>query len=124
MPFFEANSLFSYIIHPYEAILPVDCLRYGNYSLGYKSCYSIHTDFSGTWLDSSEQCKMHRGDLWRVESATEWKEVMRSHKQNWYMDDRYSIPINFEHDGRMNAAKLLQSSSLIYLGMEAYRENV
>ena len=121
---FEVHSLFSYLIYPYEGMLAVNCLEFGSYSLGDNSCFSIHSDFSGAWLEAKELCKKRKGNLWRVESAAEWKEVMRSNKFNWYRDEEWSIPINFEYDGRMNAAKLLQSSSLIYLGLEANNENV
>ena len=105
------------MISPYVQSLAKSCLIYGRYSIGGNSCFSIHTNFSGSWRESNEVCKMRGGHLWQVQSGTEWTEVLRSTIHEWFEDDDYDFPINFQYDGRINAAKLLDSSSLINLGL-------
>ena len=104
------------MISPYVQSLAKSCLIYGRYSIGGNSCFSIHTNFSGSWLESNEECKLRGGNLWQVQSGKEWAEVMRSSVSRWYKGD-CNCPIDFKYDGRINAVKLLDSLSVMHLGL-------
>ena len=111
---FESFTLYSYLIQPYDAVLDSSCYRSNGLSIGYKTCFSIHADFHGSWIESQEVCKKQGASLWLAKSSFEWAEVMRSAFNNWYLEDYSSGPVNF--DGRINAVALLPSSSVMYLG--------
>ena len=62
---FEANSLHSYVAWPLFLPLGEHCLKNNYLSTGGKYCFSIHTNFTGSWLGSEDICTEKDGDLWQ-----------------------------------------------------------
>ena len=111
---FEAKSLSTYVALP--ALLPLaeNCLKNNQYSTGGKYCFSVHTNFTGSWYESTEVCKGKGGELWNVNNKFIWNHVMRSSKSEWYLEkDRQERPI--EYDGGIDASSLLHLSSVMFL---------
>ena len=111
---FEVKSLYSYVTSPFIFSLEEHCWKNNYYSLGRKYCFSIHKNFTGSWVGSEDICKNNDGDLWKPSSQANWYEVMRSYKSRWHLaKDWQEQP--FEYDGQIDALRYLHSSSLIYL---------
>ena len=111
---FETHSLYSYIISPINLPLAEHCLKNNRLSMEGKNCFSVHKNFTGSWLESEEMCKEKGGELWNADNEFDWNDVMRSSRTTWYLenDERWQ-PV--EYDGQINALHLLCSSSVMYL---------
>ena len=118
---FEANSLYSYVTVTSLTALGENCLKNNRSSPGVNYCFSVHTNFTGSWLESKELCKKKGGELWKPNKKHIWNEVMRSSKSEWYLQKNRQ-PIVY--DGRINALPLLRSSSLMYLTLIEHDQEV
>ena len=119
---YESQSLFGYLVKPYDATLNIDCYLQRRLSLGGKSCFSINKNFSGSWEESNKFCENQGAHLWSVKNALEWTNMMRSHQHNWYIDEAHTIPVYY--DGKINAVSLLRHSSLMFLGPGIHKNKV
>ena len=120
---FEAISLYSYVVLPQFRPVEENCLKNNLYTIGRGSCFSIQTNFSGSWLESEEICKEKGGELWKPNNKHSWNEVMRSTKNEWYLE-KFGAHQPIEYDGTINALPLLKSSSLMYLKFPKYDQDV
>ena len=117
---FDSHMLLSYLYEAYDGLLDINCFNHTRLSIGDRTCFSVNTNFSGSYLESQEICKNQGAWLWSAKNAVEWTEVMRSGIHDWYLDQKNSQPVDY--DGRINAANFLRSSSVLYLG-KADRQN-
>ena len=90
---FEARSLHTYLVSPYQYQINPNCVRHGEFSLGRSDCFSIHTNFTGSWTESEEVCRKKSSSLWFAKDSSNWLEVMRSDKFDWYLDEALEVPI-------------------------------
>ena len=120
---FETKSLYSYVLSPCYLPIGEKCLKNNLHSIGGKYCFSIHTNYTGSWLESEQICKDKGGELWQINNKFDWNEVMRSSKCEWYFEkDWHQRPV--EYDGRINALSLLHSSSVMYLKFPDQEVNI
>ena len=119
---FESQTLSTYLIRPFTDVLDVNCYLNQRLSFGRKSCLSIHTNFSGDWIESEEVCKKQGAHLWSARSAIDWNGVMQTPVYTWYFDRKMLEPVVY--DGRINAVSLLRSFSVFYLGMSSFQNEV
>ena len=120
---YEVHSLYSHVSLDYIFSLDEHCWKNNYLSTGGKYCFTIHTNFAGSWLESEDICKNNNGDLWKPDNQNNWYEVRRSFKGRWYLanDRQWKV---FDYDGHINALKLLHSSSLMYLKLAGNDQQV
>ena len=109
---YEAASLFSYIFLGDTFFLEEECLPLK--SVDGSICFSIHTNFTGSWLQAEEVCNGQGSRLWQAGNKDNWNEVMHFSKHQWYLRDDNATK-KLKYNGRINAISLLNSSSIIYL---------
>ena len=119
---FDSYSLISYVMEPYWSPIDPNCFNRKGLSIGFGTCFSLNRNFHGSWSESQKVCKKQDADLLSAYHLYDWTEIMRSHIIDWYVDKTKIEEVEF--DGRVDAIALLRSSSVMYLGMISYQNEV